>query len=78
MDNNNTYYSCECVYFEVGFISCKICSQWIQNTFTAETKLEPVNHAKRWCQMNRDYSQNSKNMFSINNIVSTDLTSTKK
>ena len=46
--DSNTYYTCKCIYFECGFIMCEICSQWVNNTNSAEPKLEPVIIAKRW------------------------------
>ena len=49
--DKNTYYSCECVYFDKGYITCKICSQWSENTSTAEPKVKPVIFARRWLRL---------------------------
>ena len=77
MDDNNIFYSCECVYFDGGYISCKICSGWVKSSATVASTVEQINLAKRWCRMKRDFKK-SKNYFFIYSIVSTGLTSTKK
>ena len=35
------------IYWNSGYMLCKICAQWVQNTATAEPKDEPVIIAKR-------------------------------
>ena len=57
--DNNFYYTCKCIYFDTGYILCKICAQWVENTATAEPKDEPVIIAKRWCR-NSYYNKNQK------------------
>ena len=57
--DNNTYYSCECVYFDKGYITCKICSQWSENTSTTEPKVKPVIFDRRWLRLH-GYNNKSK------------------
>ena len=57
--DNNTYYTCKCIYFDGGFIMCEICSQWVDNTWECKPKLEPVIFAKRWAR-NHEFNQKSK------------------
>ena len=57
--DSNTYYTCKCVYFDNGYITCKICSTWADNTENAEPKVKPVIFAKRWAR-NHDFNQKSK------------------
>ena len=57
--DNNIYYTCKCIYFDGGFITCKICATWVENTTNAEPKVEPVIFARRWCR-NRDFKKKKK------------------
>ena len=59
MAENNTFYNCKCVYFDGGYIACKICAQWVQNTTNAEPKFEPVIIAKIWIREGY-YNKNQK------------------
>ena len=40
--DNNAYYICKCIYFGTGYITCKICAQWVKNTSKVEPIVEPV------------------------------------
>ena len=64
--DSNTYYTCKCIYFDGGFITCKICSQWVNDTNSAEpkveSKVEPVTFAKRWTR-NHGFNQKSKKII---------------
>ena len=46
--DSNTYYTCKCIYFDGGFITCRICSEWVYNTCDNNVKPEPVRVARRW------------------------------
>ena len=73
--DTNTYYTCKCVYFDGGFITCKICQKWINESRESKPKVEPVIFAKRWTR-NHGFNQKSKKIFSTKYIDSTD-TNTK-
>ena len=49
--DNNTYYTCKCIYFDTGYIPGKVCAQWAENIAT-KPKDELVIIAKRWCRSN--------------------------
>ena len=54
---NNTYYTCKCIYFDIGYITCKICAQWVKDTSKVDPKVEPV-FAKRWtCNLDNNKNQ---------------------
>ena len=50
--DNNTYHICKCIYLNIGYISCKICAQWVNNTVNDEPKVEPIIFGKRWSRSN--------------------------
>ena len=64
MDTNN-YYTCKCIYFNNGFITCDICSQMISDKNEHEhlPKLEPIITAKRWSRFSNSNQKSKKNSF---------------
>jgi len=47
MSDNNTYYTCKCIYFDGGFITCRICSEWVYNTSDNTVKPKSVIFVRR-------------------------------
>ena len=60
--DSDTHYSCECVYFDKGYIACKICSPWCENTAKVDPKVVPIIFAKRWAR-NRDFKKSKKQVL---------------
>ena len=54
--DNNTYYTCECVYFDTEYILCKICDTWVNAASTAE----PMFCCKRWYRKSNALNKKSK------------------
>ena len=52
--DTNTYYNCECVYFDVGYILCKICATWAQSTTTIQPIFfwQALESEKQWVNQN--------------------------
>jgi len=66
--DNNTYYTCKCIYFDTGYSACQICAQWVKDTSNVEPKVGPVIFAKRWVG-NLDNNNNQKNSWLVINVV---------
>jgi len=75
MSDNNTYYTCKCIYFDNGYITCEICSTWIDKAKSAELVVEPIIFAKRWARIH-EFNQKSKKYFLL--IIYIQLTTIKK
>ena len=59
MVETNTFYNCECVYFDTGYILCKICETWTQST----TTVQPNFVGKRWSRKTNELNRKFKNSF---------------
>ncbi len=61
--DTNTYYTCKCIYFDTGFITCDVCSKLVIDKHENEPRLEPIIYAKRWSRFTNSNQKSKKIVF---------------